>query len=178
MGRAPRRLPLLPRARGQRVWGALTDFVECDPVQLRGLVAKKQYTLSLAFAVLATVGAAGCRPIDPSPNASPKPTAGSVGLVVAQATVDPSACPPAEVEGTLIEDPDTGLGLLQKSGIQLHVVWPAGYSAGPSVGGSNLFDDKGSVLARSGENLRVRGFVVVGSDRIQACGPISKVSFN
>ncbi|HUG30039.1 MAG TPA: hypothetical protein VMQ65_05970 [Candidatus Limnocylindria bacterium] len=131
--------------------------------------------VGLALVALILVG--GCDTSVPFPNVSPKQTAGPVELVVAEATVDPSTCPSAPVEGTLIEDPETGLGLLERSGRQIHVIWPPGYTAGPSIGGTNLFRAPGMLLARSGEILRIGGLVAAGDGRLRACGEIEKVPF-
>ena len=128
-------------------------------------------------AILIVLFLAACTNLAPTPNVSPKRTAGSVGLAVADATVDPATCPSARVEGTLVEDAETGLGLLEPSGRQWHIVWPSGYSAGPSIGGTNLFGASGDLLARSGENLRIGGVVPAGNLRWMACGEIVKVPF-
>jgi hypothetical protein len=133
---------------------------------------------SLGLALVALVLLSGCDTSIPYPNVSPKPTPGPVGLAVAAATVDPSACPSVRVEGGLIEDAETGLGLLEQSGRRIHIIWPPGYTTGPSIGGTNLFSAPGVLFARSGEILRIGGIVAAGDGWFRACGEIVKLPFD
>ena len=124
---------------------------------------------------------AGCNfvfPPTPEPIVSMAPTPDIGELAVAAATVDPASCPDSPIEGALSEDPDTGLGILQPNGIQRNIVWPPGYRSGSSIGGSNLFDGAGVIVARSGDNIRISGFVLADGGRLRACGSIEKVPFN
>lgn len=116
-------------------------------------------------------------PASPSPLI--KPTAGPINLRTVGTSPSPSPCPGSDIEGTLIEAPDTGLGLLDDSGsVRLPVVWPHGYSASPSVGGSNLYDASGDLVARTGELVRIEATQPVPGGPWVVCGGVIRIPFD
>ena len=109
-----------------------------------------------------------------SPSLNPKPTPGPIPLDVAAATVDPTDCPETSLIGFLVTDQVTGLGIAVGNGRQIHVVWPPGYSAAPSIAGGILVGPDGNAIAHTGEQLRIEGVVAGQNGLMRACGEITQ----
>ena len=121
-------------------------FISAMSRPLLDALAQRFPPTALAITVEA-MGDAGFGPI--------KPTPGPIALRTADGAA-PSACPGERIDGTLTANDETGLGLLDETGTETAaIVWPQGWSASPSIGGSLLVDPSGNVVARTGDIVRV-----------------------
>lgn len=124
-------------------------------------------------------GLAGYAGLGASPTAPIKPTPGPIALRTATSPVPASACPEAAIEGTLIEHPVTGLGLLDQSGrVRTPVVWPTGYRANPSIGSSILFDASGQLVAYTGERVAIQATTPGPAGPLVVCGTVRRIPFD
>lgn len=81
----------------------------------------------------------------------------------------------ASMTGTLVEDPRSGLGVEDTTGVVTPVVWPFGYGTRMDFGGTALIDSSGTVVAHVGETIQLGGGP--GRDFWVACGfGITKVT--
>jgi hypothetical protein len=78
-------------------------------------------------------------------------------LVLRTASAPQTACDAALVAGWLVSSRESGLALQQPGEPNLPVTWPFGYRTGSFVGGLELQDENGRVLAREGEFVEVGG---------------------
>ena len=82
----------------------------------------------------------------------------------------------ALMQGTLARQAQTGLGIADPNGIVLPVQWPFGYSARMELSKIVLVDEKGSVVAREGDEIQVGGGMGAGPAPNAvwfACGPVT-----
>ena len=98
-------------------------------------------------------------------------TPGSRALRVAASPVAPSECTGNTASGFLTENDESGLGLVDESGVRTAVTWPPGFSAAPSIGGVLLKDDSGKIVARTGEIVTLIG-VLADVRGLLACGRV------
>ena len=63
----------------------------------------------------------------------------------------------ALTNGTLVQDPRSGLGLENPAGEVTAVIWPFGYSTRLEIDGIALVDETGTVIAHEGDALEVAG---------------------
>lgn len=85
---------------------------------------------------------------------TPVPPATSPGATVVP--TQPLLCHEAQLEGTLAFDEHAGLGI-DSGGRVIAVEWPPTWSTRLEPGGVALLDATGSVLARTGDRIRVGG---------------------
>ncbi len=147
------------------VVGKASVFVVYDGANMSG-------RLTIVLALLALL-AGGCRS-DAGTVVSPDPTPGPVTLRVAEAPVDPATCPTTTLEGQLVENQATGLGIIEASGVAHPIIWPHGYSGLPSIGGAILYDASGQLVAYTGEIVRIHGVLPAANGGLFACGPVTK----
>jgi hypothetical protein len=93
----------------------------------------------------------------------------SVQLRTAPAPV--SACDDALASGRLVANAQTGLAFEDQAGGVMLVLWPFGYSASRGVGGIELRDAGGAVIAREGDFVTAGGGT--GNDGLFAVCPAS-----
>ena len=67
-------------------------------------------------------------------------------------------CRLAVVRGTVVFDPQVGVGLRDVHGVVHRVVWPFGYSASRDFAGVVLMDGTGQMVAREGVQIATAGF--------------------
>lgn len=128
----------------------------------------------IAALVVGALVVAGCGVVPGQGN----PTPGPISLRTAASSVSESPCPGATVEGTLVESEESGLGLLLASASgPSAVTWPYGWTAAPSIGGSNLIDPSGNTVARTGDIVRIEASAL-GSGSWLVCGRVVRVSFD
>jgi hypothetical protein len=81
----------------------------------------------------------------------------AIGPVAIQTQAPQSICAAARVGGTLVADPDYGLGYKADGGTR-GVVWPHGYSARREQDGIVvLIDPSGRIVAREGDSIESAG---------------------
>jgi hypothetical protein len=128
----------------------------------------------IAALVVAALVVAGCGVVPGQGNATPGP----ISLRTAASPVPESPCAGTTVEGTLVESAASGLGLLLASAPgPTAVTWPYGWTAGPSIGGSNLMDPTGNTVARTGDIVRIEASALGGGSWL-VCGQVVRVSFD
>jgi hypothetical protein len=90
-------------------------------------------------------------------------------LTLRTAPAPATACDAALTAGRLVSSRESGLAITQAGGgPNIAVTWPFGYSAGGFVGGLELRDETGRVLAREGDFVQVGGGMG-GDDSWVAC---------
>lgn len=97
--------------------------------------------------------------------------------VVLRTAAEPAlACDAALTAGRLVSSRESGLALRPADGgPNIAVTWPFGYSAGGFVGGLELRDEAGRLLAREGAFVQVGGGMG-GDDTWVACaGSVSVI---
>lgn len=67
------------------------------------------------------------------------------------------ACPAARIEGTLVRQSRSILGLRNDQDLVLQVIWPYGYSARDDGGRLAVLDATGTVVAREGDRVAIGG---------------------
>jgi hypothetical protein len=126
----------------------------------RGGATRSDVVVGIAVALVMV----GCTPV--------KPTHPPITLRTAMATVDPADCPANEIDGALVESETTGLGIVAAALATLDVTWPFGYSAVPSVAGGILLDPTGTIVAYTGERVRILGGIAGADGTWLACGTV------
>lgn len=121
---------------------------------------------ALLAAALAGLALSACNP------ASPR-------LAIRTAAAPAQACDAALLAGSLVRQPQTGLGIAQ-SDVEISAVeWPFGYTARTEGGLVVLLDETGKVVAREHDRVSVSGGSGSGPGGISmwfACGDVSVVS--
>lgn len=135
-------------------------------------------TLALAALFVAGCGALSVL-ASPSPTTPVKPTAGPIVLRTASSPVPASPCPAVAIVATLIEHEGTGLGLLDETGrVKTPVIWPVGYRANPSIGGSNLYEASGQLVARTGDRVLLHAVQLEAGGPLLVCGIVERMPFD
>jgi hypothetical protein len=67
------------------------------------------------------------------------------------------ACPAARIEGTLVRERRSIVGLRIDQDLVLQVIWPYGYSARDDGGRLAVLDSTGTVVAREGDRVAIGG---------------------
>lgn len=107
-----------------------------------------------------------------------KPTHGPIMLQTAESPIHAAPCPASVIEGTLVESTVTGLGLLDDTTTgTTDVIWPYGYRATPSIGGGILFDSSGTLIAYTGERVRLEVASPASTGPLVVCGAVLRVPF-
>jgi len=127
--------------------------------------------LAVLGLIILIVVLAACTSLAPTPTPDP-PGAFPVATLRPEGAMTPAGCPAALIEGTLVENDATGLGLQGPDVGAVAVVWPFGYrgQAGPPVA---LIDDQGQVVAIVGQRLSIGGGAVGPNGEWLACGGIA-----
>jgi hypothetical protein len=160
---------------------AVADFSldDCgpDPVTIRaGLTIDVGGTAPESPVATAKEARSPATPTEPtSPEQSEGPvTVPLIGKRIDLATSDPplpgtTVCDLALSSGLLARNPRTGLGLLDTTGTEHDVIWPAGYTAWIVNGRADLRDESGDVIAHEGDRIELTGGL--GPERVWvSCG--------
>jgi hypothetical protein len=88
--------------------------------------------------------------------------------------VEPQGCPGALLEGTIVRDEQTGLGVHNAEvDVTYPVQWPDGTSVDESDGVRRLVDAGGAVLGAEGDRFSAGGGFTSGPNEVfQPCGGI------
>lgn len=126
--------------------------------------------LSLALAVLLLSACAG----SPSPSAAASDTPPSRVIALRtqapQAGATPAACPAALIEGALVRDAQSGVGLRDAQGRIRVLIWPNGYSARDDGGRLAVLDGSGNLVAHEGDRISIGGGEIDARGTWLACG--------
>lgn len=112
----------------------------------------------------------------PSPSPSPTSTETTPVGVVALLTQEPQpagtaqACMAALIEGTLVRQAQSGVGLRDPQGLVRQVIWPNGYLARDDAGRLVVLDASGSVVAHEGDRVSIGGGEIDAQGTWLACG--------
>lgn len=109
------------------------------------------------------------------------PAESPVGVLVPVPTQEahlgfgPQACPAALLEGTLVEDAETGVAVQgpDERFPPAVVVWPNGYVAADVGDTRVLMDGRGAVVARVGDHVSAGGGAYPPRDWFHTCGEIT-----
>jgi hypothetical protein len=123
--------------------------------------------LAIAFAALFAACAVG-----PSPTEAPVSPVGAVALRTQepQPGATEVACMAALISGTLVRDPQSGVGLRDDHGVARQVIWPNGYSARDEAGRFALIDESGRIVAHEGDRVSIGGGEIDDKGTWLACG--------
>ncbi len=69
----------------------------------------------------------------------------------------PAGCPAALIEGVLVRDAQSGVGLRDAQGLVRGVIWPNGYSARDDGGRLAVLDGSGNLVAHEGDRVSIGG---------------------
>ena len=147
-----------------RWWGRLvTRHSRGSLIRQSDMRLLRGSTAMLLLAVATISAAAAC--------AEPASSFDRVGVSVQDGPPGGSACPDTSIEGVLVRDEPTGIGVAVGTGDQVRtVVWPPGYGAARTPSGLVLLDEHDQVLARVGDRVRVGGWDQEGG--WFACRPV------
>ncbi len=67
------------------------------------------------------------------------------------------ACPGARIEGMVVRERRSIVGLRNDQDLILQVIWPYGYSARDDGGRLSVLDSTGTVVAREGDRIAIGG---------------------
>lgn len=138
-------------------------------------MAYRRVRVRVSVGLVAWLAVAACAP---SATTAPKPTPDATAIAVpTQPSPQPGtsvACPPDYIQGRLSEDATIGVGLLMADGFVRKIVWPYGFFARRSIGGLQLIDATGNVVARTGDLMRILGQDSTNGAWL-ACGEIELV---
>ena len=81
-------------------------------------------------------------------------------------------CMAALLQGTLVPDPSSGVGVRDDSGFVWQIIWPFGYSARSAGGRFSVSDATGAVIAHEGNLVGVGGGEAEISGTWLGCGGI------
>jgi hypothetical protein len=139
------------------------------PTDTARRVAGRHLTMLGLVVLVAVLGA--CTTFAPTPTPD---LAGTfpVATLEPEGSETPAGCPAAVIEGTLVANEATGLGLQGPDVGAVQVLWPFGYrgQTGPPVA---LIDDQGQVVAVVGQRISIGGGAVGPHGEWLACGGIA-----
>jgi hypothetical protein len=117
------------------------------------------------------VALAACTSLTPTPPPD-LPGTFPIATLEPEGTQTPVGCPAALIEGLLVANEATGLGLQGPDVGAVEVLWPFGYrgQTGPPVA---LIDDQGQVVAVVGQRISIGGGAVGPHGEWLACGGIA-----
>jgi len=127
----------------------------------------------LSLALLAMVLLSACA-ASPSPSAAPTgtPQPGVIALrtQAPQPGETPAACPAALIEGVLVRDAQSSVGLRDAQGLIRQVIWPNGYFARDDGGRLSVRDGSGNVVAHEGDRVSIGGGEIDANGTWLGCG--------
>ena len=103
--------------------------------------------LRAAFAVAVIAGCAATAPTDAPADA----------IEIRTQDAPATECMAALLEGTLVRDPQSGVGVRDGQGFVWQIIWPFGYSARNAGGRFSVADAAGTVMAHEGNLVGVGG---------------------
>jgi hypothetical protein len=124
--------------------------------------------LSLALMTLALLSACAAGPSTSVPPIGTPPP-GVIALRT-QAAETPAACPAALIEGVLVRDARSGVGLRDTQGLVRDVLWPNGYSARDEGGRLAVIDGSGKLVAHEGDRVSIGGGEIDANGTWVGCG--------
>lgn len=128
---------------------------------------------SIALIVFAAAAMASC---SPAPTGTPSPSNPvATAFSIRTPAQEPQACMEALMQGRLVRQAQTGLGIGDQSGLVYPVEWPFRFTARLEGARVVLVDNRGAVVAREGDQISVGGGMGPGPGPNAvwfACGPV------
>lgn len=100
----------------------------------------------------------------------PPIASGQVRLATSARGAFDVGCPMALIEGELIADADAGTAIHGASGTP-QVIWPFGFVVREADARVEVLDAGGSVVATTGETVKLGGGMITADHRWSTCGP-------